>query len=231
MDVTQMGVNEWLLIAGAVAGPVIAVQVQKLVERLREGADRRERVFLNLMATRQARLSPDHVRALNNIDLAFYGTRVLWLFLWRSQKYQAVLDCWGHYRAHLSPPAHERSTQQDAQVRFHTRADELFVNLLESLAAATGYKFNRASLQSGSYSPEAHDFLEQQQAALRAGVISVLAGERAIPMEVRAFPTDPAFLERSVAAQEALAAALANFAAGLAAQRQGAPVDIREGAA
>ncbi|MGZ7172458.1 DUF6680 family protein [Burkholderia gladioli] len=64
--------------AGAtLLGPVLAVQAQKWVERAREATNRKQSVFTTLMATRQSRVSIDHVRALNSIDLAFYGRRVL----------------------------------------------------------------------------------------------------------------------------------------------------------
>ena len=78
----KMGLNESLMIASTLLGPILAVQAQKWVERARTSGDRRDWIFTTLMATRQTRLSTEHVRALNLIDLAYYGTR--WPFTDRS---------------------------------------------------------------------------------------------------------------------------------------------------
>jgi hypothetical protein len=66
--------KDWLLILATIAGPILAVQAHKWVERLREGRNRKLRLFERLMATRAARLSAEHVQALNMIDLVFYGS-------------------------------------------------------------------------------------------------------------------------------------------------------------
>ncbi|MBG1249207.1 hypothetical protein F4W02_18855 [Burkholderia pseudomallei] len=79
-----------MTVAATVAGPILAVQAQKWVERARASAQRRDWIFGTLMATRQDRVSMEHVRALNMIDLAFYGTRVLgkvWRRKWSGPTY------------------------------------------------------------------------------------------------------------------------------------------------
>ncbi len=55
--------------------PLLAVRVQKLIEKHSEKRNIKVNIFTELMATRStaARLSNEHVRALNMIDLAFYG--------------------------------------------------------------------------------------------------------------------------------------------------------------
>lgn len=215
MDSQQMGLNEWLLIAGAVVGPILAVQAQKAVEAYREGKEQRKRIFHTLMGTRQDRVSVAHVGALNSIDLAFYGNGLGR----RPEAFQAVITAWADYRTHLSPEAEKRPEDGSPEkAAFDSRAEELFVNLLDKMAVAVGYKFARKDLQTGSYSPEAHGHLEQQQQAIRNGIIGVLLGERPIPMSVKEFPADPALTERAVAAQEALAKSLADFAEVIARQ-------------
>lgn len=209
MTLDQMGANEWLIVFGAVLGPIAAVQVQKLVERLNEGENRRERAFLTLMGTRQSRLSADHVRALNSIDLAFYDTG-WWFIRWRPRKFQEVLDSWNTYREHLNPQA--LPDDDAAHIQFNATAQQLFLNLLEKLAAATGYQFKRHDLQSGSYSPQAHSFIEQQNAEIRDKVLDMLSGRSPLPMDVRAFPNDPAATERILAGQQALVDAINRFA-------------------
>ena len=55
--------SDALLVLATLLGPVLAVQAQKFVERWREANERRHGVFKTLMATRAARLSPDHIRS------------------------------------------------------------------------------------------------------------------------------------------------------------------------
>ncbi|MBO4157710.1 hypothetical protein LH671_00350 [Enterobacter kobei] len=55
--------------------PLIAVRVQKYLEKKSEKQTIKVKIFSQLMATRaiSSRLLPEHVQALNMIDLAFYG--------------------------------------------------------------------------------------------------------------------------------------------------------------
>jgi len=211
MNISDMGANEWLLIAAAVVGPILAVQAQKAVERARDKSLRRDHVFRVLMATRQARLSPDHVQALNSIDLAFYGRRVLGRAI-RGTASQTVIDNWDTYRRHLSPTGEARPTTPEQHAAWRAKGDELFVNLLESIALANRYKFDRQSLQTGSYSPQAHEDLEIQQRMTQIALLEVLSGQRPMPMEIRQWPIDPAVGNRARDVQEAISRALTRLA-------------------
>ena len=53
-------------------GPIVAVQAQKWIENFREKKREKKYVFAMLMYTRGTRVSPEHVQALNRIELAFY---------------------------------------------------------------------------------------------------------------------------------------------------------------
>jgi len=59
-----MQVSEILIVCATVVGPILAVQAQKAVERARERRGRKAWLFHSLMATRAARVSPEHVQAL-----------------------------------------------------------------------------------------------------------------------------------------------------------------------
>lgn len=94
-----MTVSDWMIIAATLCGPILAVQAQKAIEAARESRGQKSWVFHQLMATRAARVSPQHVQALNTIDLTFYGRR---RFRGRSEQEQAVLDRWKEYHDLLS---------------------------------------------------------------------------------------------------------------------------------
>jgi hypothetical protein len=199
----QLGYAEYLLIGATLTGPILAVQAQKWVERAREANNRRQWVFNILMATRQARVSIDHVRALNSIDLAFYGRRVFGIPL-RGAKGQAVLDAWHVYHAHLTLPPDQRPQNEAQQLEWGGRGDELFTNLLERLATATSFKFAREQLKGGSYSPEAHGAVELEQNDLRQLTVELLRGNRTLPLEVRTLHVDADAIETQKVFQQRL---------------------------
>src|SRR5690348_8507290 len=141
---------EWAIVGATLMGPVLAVQAQKWIERARERRERKTWVFNTLMATRAARLSNDHVRALNMIDLAFYGRRILGQSR-RTRKEQRVIDAWREYFDHLNSPIPENAPQA-LQVLLNAR-EELFVNLLSAIAIECAFEFDRVQLKKGMYSP------------------------------------------------------------------------------
>lgn len=184
-----MGLNEWLIIGAALAGPIFAVQAQKWLERSRASAARKGWVFETLMATRGARISLEHVRALNSIDLVFYGARVFGIAQ-RSRESQAVIDTWRNYHNHLSPVGDAAPTTPETKTAWDARGDELFLNLLSALAVANDYKFERDQLRLGGYSPQAHFNTEVEQNVLRRMCLELLAGDRELPMAVKKFVID-----------------------------------------
>jgi hypothetical protein len=54
-----------------ILGPILAVQAEKWIERIREENRERKLVFFTLMRTRNQILSREHVDALNAIPLVF----------------------------------------------------------------------------------------------------------------------------------------------------------------
>lgn len=173
--------SDWVIAGAALLGPVLAVQAQKWVERARARRARKAWIFETLMATRASRLTTEHVRALNMIDLAFYGWRV-WPFgfLKKTKREKIVLDKWRTYLDHLNtPPDWQNVAQRDAWL---TSAEELFLDLLEAIAAEVRYEFDRVVLKKGCYSPTLHGTQWLESEALRKGVLQVIGGT--LPLHV-----------------------------------------------
>ena len=194
--------KDWTVITATILGPILAVQAQKAVEALREHRTRKTSLFEQLMATRASRVSSEHVRALNMIDLVFYGERTLGVQR-RSSKEQRVLDSWKEYLDHLNNKAEDESVQL-----WVTQGDELFINLLYAVALDIGYKFDRVQLKRGAYSPRAHGDLEAESAELRRVTLSLLTGQHPLKMNVVALPMDPDAVAANRAAIQNLGKAL-----------------------
>lgn len=180
----HLELKDWAVIAATVLGPILAVQAQKAVEAFRERRGRKTRLFEQLMATRASRVAPEHVRALNMIDLVFYGERIFGIPR-RSGKEQRVLDSWKEYLDHLN-----NRGLDDQLSQWVAKGDELFTNLLYAAAEDIGFKFDRVQLKRGSYSPIAHGELEAEQAELRHATLSLVTGKHALKMNVVGFPID-----------------------------------------
>ena len=113
------------MILAVLIAPLVAVQVQKYLERHQEKRERKLRIFKTLMATRGVPLSQDHVQALNMIDIEFYG-----------EKYKKIITSWKDYLNHL-----EKITKDDEE-RFSLWNEEkadLLANLLLVMGKSLGY--------------------------------------------------------------------------------------------
>jgi|SRR5690625_93792 len=87
--------SDWIAVAAILLAPLVALQLSVWLEKYREKRRLRLAIFKDLMATRATRLAPDHVQALNMIDVEFYGT---------DKKSTAVLRAWKAYLDHLGEP-------------------------------------------------------------------------------------------------------------------------------
>jgi len=150
-----------------VVGPVAALYIQARRDIKREAKNRKMEVFKTLMSYRATRLAPVFVQALNLIDVEFDGdngkeknVRNAW---------KELLDLLNNYRT--TPNAEERSR-------------ELTADLLQAMGICLGYDFDRVQVKKGAYYPEGLVNTEQEQHAVRRGILDVLQGKRRIPIGV-----------------------------------------------
>lgn len=177
--------GEWLTVLAAIIGPILAVQAQKWIEISRVKRARKDEIFRVLMATRAARLSPEHVQALNMINIAFYGTRFLG-FRWQSAAEKTVCRSWRDYFDSLDIDNSKFTEDQNSRL-FDTRLNK-FIVLLSDIAAAQNYDFDAVELRRHMYSPNAHGKIEAEHDAIRSGLARIVSGERPLSMEVISFP-------------------------------------------
>lgn len=186
-------------IVATLVGPILAVQVQKYLERVNESKNQKSWIFSTLMATRAARLSADHVRALNMIDLAFNGGRTGR----RKPTETDVLDTWREYLDHLTSAVSEANID-----RWLEKQHELLVVMLSAMATDLNLRYDRVLLRNGAYIPKGHTDLESEQQKLRHLAISVLSGKQPLNMEVTGFPFSEDMTNSQIKLQAALAEVL-----------------------
>lgn len=186
MDWT-LKLGDLAIVIATLLGPVLAVQVQKWVERGRAQSQRRITVFRTLMTTRGALLAPAHVEAINVIPIEFYGKRGRRL---------KIIEKWKEYIDHLYKDPAEQSW-----ISTRTR---LLNELLAMIGSYIGYKFNSVEISRELYSPRGHATIESDQEIIRSGLAKVFKGELGFPMDVRAFPIDTAFAKSQMDLQKRL---------------------------
>jgi hypothetical protein len=181
-----MRIADWLMIISVLLAPVVAVQVQKVLERYREDKARKLNVFRALMATRAATVSPQHVQALNMIDLEFQGA-----------KYKGVTDSWKTYLDHLG---HYPKNDEKQQPIWAERRVDLLAKLLMEMGKSLGYVFDEVHVKRGIYAPEAHAQFETEEQLIRNGLVRLLHGHSCLKMDVVSFPVS----EEAIKEQKAL---------------------------
>lgn len=167
-----MTIADWLMILAVLFGPIIAIQLTRYLDKKKEERERKLQVFKTLMATRAYTISWDHVVALNRIDLEFDKD---------NKKEKAVIEAWKAYLDLLGDKT--MSPEQWAIKRL-----DLLVELLHKMAQVLDYDFDKTHIKNSSYSPVAHGNIEEEQGALRAGLIEVLQGKRSLPMAIVNWP-------------------------------------------
>lgn len=179
-----MEYKDIVMTIAVIAGPILAVQAQKALEKLREKKQSQLYIFRTLMSTRAQRLHREHVQALNMIDIEFYGRKIPCLKIrYQTKKEQAITHAWKIYNSHLNK-IHDFP---DINI-WISKSEDLFTDLLYALSQAMNYDFDKVQLQRDCYRPIAHGDLETTQANILKGLEKVFSGENAIPMFITNAP-------------------------------------------
>ena len=173
---------EWWVVLATLAGPIVAVQTQKWIERATENRRKKYAIFNALMANRAARLADDYVRALNLIDIEFLPGK-----FWPA-KNRAVINAWRALFGELNSGVRDGETDVRLIDLWNQRCDDRLVELLAAMSAALGYKFSNEELRRGIYYPKGHVEREQAQLAILNGVRFLVEGKQPLLMKITDAP-------------------------------------------
>jgi hypothetical protein len=161
-----MTLSDIIMVAAVLLAPLFAIQASEFLQRRRDRRERRVAVFRTLMATRASGLHPEHVQALNLIDVEFHG---------KDRRSRAVLEAWKEYLDHLG-------ARQSSPDVWGPRREDLFVELLHTMAQHLGFDFDKTSIRRTSYFPTGIGNLEREQQIIRKGLADVFEGQKAFPI-------------------------------------------------
>lgn len=160
--------TDGLIVLVTFIGPIMAVQIQKLLERKRETTLARTRLFKILMATRALNLSLAHVEALNAVPIEFYGEK--------GQLKEINLK-WKIYYDHLLIHA-------PVDPNWEIKRKELLFYLLIEMSKFLDYDFDEVEIKK-VYAPQGHAVIESDQDVIRSGLAELFRGRLTIPVEIR----------------------------------------------
>ena len=164
-----MKTSDWLMILAVFLGPIIAVRLTRYLDDKKEVRERKIKIFKTLMATRAYTISWEHVTALNQIDLEFDKA---------NKKEKAVIDAWKEYLDILG-------IESLSPEQWNIKRIDLLVELLFKMAQVLNYDFDKTHIKNSSYSPKAHGNLDDEQKAIRNGLIQILEGKFALPITIQ----------------------------------------------
>ncbi len=153
-------------IIAVLLGPILAVWVTRRIDEGRLKQTRRMDVFRTLMRTRRVRLNPDHVGALNLVEIEFYGE-------------PAVIEAWKNYWDHLRQPFPKVPEEQQ---QFLKHQEGLLTKLLHAIAQSLKFNIEQMDILEGGYVPQGWLNDEQTARELRALALDILSGRRGIPV-------------------------------------------------
>jgi len=168
-----MNISDWLTIIAILLAPIVALQIQKYIEDRKEIRARKMQIFRTLMATRATRLSPNHIEALNMIDIEFYKNQEV------TKNWSLLLDNFANYP--------QNPNDKDYQIRLNScveKSNELFVDLLFKMAKSLDYEFDEVHLKRNIYMPRGQIDTILGQEFIRRAFVEVLSGKRSIPINV-----------------------------------------------
>ena len=159
---------EIILAVAVLLGPILAVVVARYMEHRRIQREQQMYIFRTLMRTRRgtAKLSADHVAALNFVEIEF-----------RNDK--AVQDVWKEHFELL-----ENKDTASLSV------EKSLAKLLQVISKTLGYKIEGLEIFEGGYTPEVWDTRESDADwhadwhLIKRYVIALSRGEGVLPVKV-----------------------------------------------
>lgn len=172
-----MDVSNYLMILAVLLSPLIAIRVQKYIEKWQESRVRKLNIFKTLMATRGTPISPQRVGALNMIDLEFDKN---------DDNEMVVLEAWKIYLDHVNvaPPDYADKRYQTKMDVWSAKTSDYEIDLLLAMAQSLGYTFDKVQLKKGFYAPQGHADLELEQLQIRKGLVELLTGRSNLPVKL-----------------------------------------------
>lgn len=177
VNVLILVITAWAVFYGPIRAVKVAREEETKAARIRQKAE----IFSSLMKTRRFQLDPEHVSALNLIQVFFSDE-------------PAVLASYKGYIRLLS----RRSIPGVADESLWKERDDAFIDLVSEIAKALGYPQDKKEIEELAYSPEGWANDNATIRKLHALMVELFEHKRALPItplvrpaEYNPFPPAP----------------------------------------
>jgi len=173
-------------VAGLVLGPIAAAMIAFKLQDRAMVRQRRLDVFRTLMRTRRTPLNPDHVGALNLVEIDFAGHRTV------LEAHKRLFDSFSRQSPRSDGETHNPTDDDGERQRkdsvYGTRLFEerqhLLAKLLFSMGRVLAYRIEQLDILEGGYHPSYHAEIELQQGLMRNYLVKLASGEQSLPVRV-----------------------------------------------
>lgn len=186
-----MTIHDWLTLLAILLGPLLGAGFVLWIDARRAKRARRLAIFETLMRTRRTPIWPEHVGALNLVEIEFHDN-------------PEVIAAWKPLFEHFGrpQPRHHDEELRDGMteqerlererkfaLRGHQERQTLLSRLLHAIGRQLGFRIEQLEIFEGGYTPQGWGTLEDEQAAVRKLFADIAVGRRLFPIGVYRFPT------------------------------------------
>jgi hypothetical protein len=161
-DQTMLG---WAVVLATFVGPIVAVFITRGIDELRARRARKLDTFRTMLRNRRSQLSADFVSGLNMVEVDFYNA-------------PKVLAIHAELMKHFNTRTADQFTYE--------RSQRLVARLLYVMGQNLGYSMEQLDILEGGYVPQSMVDEQTEQALLRRSLLTVLTGQRPLPVTLQA---------------------------------------------